>query len=111
MFKQVFKFDESGVFERDELLLLDEGRELPDGYTTIAPPVPSINPVFNQKTQEWSDGDDPSTLTLPEPSEIDKLKQENADALLNTAELEASMEGMQQDQADLLMTLAESGVI
>ncbi|MGJ8731436.1 hypothetical protein ACRW9N_13405 [Listeria aquatica] len=108
---KVYKFDENGVFERDELLLLDEGKELPDGYTTIAPPVPSINPVFNQKTQEWSHGDDPSTLEPAEPSEIEQLKQENADLLLNTAELEANVEGMQQDQADLLMTLVESGVI
>lgn len=108
---KVYKFNENGVFERDELLLLDEGQELPEGYTTIEPPIPSINPVFNIEKQEWSAGDDPSTLEPAEPSELDKLKQENADALLNTAELEASMEGMQQDQADLLMTLVETGVI
>ncbi|WP_439444124.1 hypothetical protein ACSMFR_05670 [Listeria aquatica] len=108
---KVYKFDENGVFERDDLIFIEEEQELPEGYTTIEPPVPSINPVFNQETQEWSEGDDPSTLTPPEPSEIEQLKQENADALLNTAELEANVESMQQDQADLLMTLVETGVI
>ncbi len=107
----MFKHYESGVFERDDLIFIEDGKELPEGYTTIAPPVPSINPVFNLENQEWSRGDDPSTLEPGEPSEIDKLKQENADTLLNTAELEASVEGMQQDQADLLLTLVESGVI
>ncbi len=108
---KVYKYDENGVFERDDLILLEEGQKLPDGYTNIAPPIPSINPVFDVEKQEWSDGDDPSTLKPAEPSEIEQLKQENADALLNTAELEANVEGMQQDQADLLMTLAEKGVI
>lgn len=108
---KVYKYDENGVFERDDLLFIEEGQELPEGYTTVKPPVPAINPVFNQKTQEWSGGDDPSTLTPPEPSEIDKLKQENADMLLNNAELEASIEGMQHDQADLLISLIESGVM
>ncbi|MEN2666046.1 hypothetical protein [Listeria aquatica] len=108
---KVYKYDENGVFERDDLIFIDEGQELPEGYTNIAPPIPSINPVFNAEKKEWSDGDDPSTLTPPEPSEIEQLKQENADALLNTAELEANVESMQQDQADLLMTLVETGVI
>lgn len=108
---KVYKYDKSGVFERDDLLLLDEEQELPDGYTTIEPPIPSINPVFNQETQEWSDGDDPNTLTPPEPSEIEQLKQENADLLLQIAEVESNAESTQQDQADMLMTLVEEGVL
>ncbi|MHC5253232.1 hypothetical protein ACYRFS_02205 [Listeria kieliensis] len=108
---KVYKYDENGVFERDDLIFIEEGQELPEGYTNIAPPIPSINPVFNAEKKEWSKGDDPSTLTPSEPSEIDKLKQENADTLLQIAEVEASSESIKQDQADLLMTLAETGVI
>ncbi|HAC2411849.1 TPA_asm: hypothetical protein GJA98_14930 [Listeria monocytogenes] len=108
---KVYKYNENGVFERDDLIFIEEGQELPEGYTTIEPPVPAINPVFNSEKQEWSEGDDPSTLTPTEPSEIDKLKQENADTLLQIAEVEASSESVKQDQADLLMTLAEKGVI
>ncbi|MBC1521395.1 hypothetical protein HB912_07020 [Listeria aquatica] len=108
---KVYKYDENGVFERDDLLFIEDDEKLPEGYTTIAPPVPSINPVFNIKTQEWSAGDDPSTLEPAEPSEIEQLKQENADTLLQIAEVEASSESVKQDQADLLMTLAEKGVI
>ncbi|WP_167630575.1 hypothetical protein [Listeria valentina] len=108
---KVYKYDKNGVFERDDLIFIEDGEELPEGYTSIAPPVPSINPVFNVENQEWSVGDDPSTLEPAEPSEIDKLKQENADTLLQIAEVEASSESVKQDQADLLLTLVESGVI
>ncbi|MHC5278953.1 hypothetical protein ACYRFT_01610 [Listeria kieliensis] len=108
---KVYKYDENGVFERDDLIFIEDGEELPEGYTTIAPPIPSINPVFDVEKQEWSDGDDPSTLKPAEPSEIEQLKQENADLLLQIAEVESNAESTQQDQADMLMTLVEEGVL
>ncbi|EUJ23267.1 hypothetical protein MFLO_16145, partial [Listeria floridensis FSL S10-1187] len=37
MFKQVFKFDASGVFERDDLYFCEDNEVMPAGYTTIAP--------------------------------------------------------------------------
>ncbi|MWA89116.1 hypothetical protein EIB62_15485, partial [Listeria monocytogenes] len=55
---KVFKYDDNGVFERDDLIVLEKGEKVPDGYTLIAPPVPSVNPVFNVKTQKWSAGED-----------------------------------------------------
>ncbi|HEL6785266.1 TPA: hypothetical protein UPK88_002974, partial [Listeria monocytogenes] len=47
---KVFKYDADGIFERDDLIVLEKGEKVPDGYTLIAPPVPSVNPVFNVKT-------------------------------------------------------------
>ncbi|EHW6923644.1 TPA: hypothetical protein U0178_003075, partial [Listeria monocytogenes] len=44
---KVFKYDDNGVFERDDLIILKKGEKIPDGYTLIEPPVPAINPVFN----------------------------------------------------------------
>lgn len=48
---KVFKYDDNGIFERDDLIVLEKGEKIPDGYTLIEPPVPAINPVFNTKSK------------------------------------------------------------
>ncbi|HFQ6256217.1 TPA: hypothetical protein ACHSDJ_002464 [Listeria monocytogenes] len=108
---KVFKYDDKGIFERDDLIVLEKGEKVPDGYTLIAPPVPSVNPVFNVKTQKWSAGEDAS---IPEPqhlTELEKLTQDYADLMLYVAEVEQKTEQTQQDNANLLLSLAEAGVL
>ncbi|EAE7182485.1 hypothetical protein BFG92_13035 [Listeria monocytogenes] len=83
---KVFKYDDKGIFERDDLIILKKGEKIPDGYTLIEPPVPAINPVFNTKKQKWSSGEEAS---IPEPqhlTELEKLTQDNANLLLSLAE-------------------------
>lgn len=83
---KVFKYDDNGVFERDDLIILKKGEKVPDGYTLIEPPIPSINPVFNLKTQKWSSGEEASIPEPPELTELEKLTQDNANLLLSLAE-------------------------
>ncbi|HAA5560474.1 TPA: hypothetical protein PNM68_000422 [Listeria monocytogenes] len=108
---KVFKYDADGIFERDDLIVLEKGEKVPDGYTLIAPPVPSVNPVFNVKTQKWSAGEDASVMDPPLLSEIEKLTQDYADLMLYVAEVEQKTEQTQQDNANLLLSLAEAGVL
>ncbi|EAA0169354.1 hypothetical protein DY596_11805 [Listeria monocytogenes] len=83
---KVFKYDDNGVFERDDLIILKKGEKIPDGYTLIEPPVPAINPVFNTKKQKWSSGEEASIPEPPELTELEKLTQDNANLLLSLAE-------------------------
>ncbi|EKZ1078661.1 hypothetical protein ABZZ96_000464 [Listeria monocytogenes] len=108
---KVFKYDADGVFERDDLIFLKEGENIPLGNTLIAPPVPSINPIFDEREQAWSAGEDASTLEKPAPSEFEKLIQDYADLMLYAAEIEQKAQQSQQDNADLLLSLAEAGVL
>ncbi|HAA5484825.1 TPA_asm: hypothetical protein GF806_15175 [Listeria monocytogenes] len=108
---KVFKYDADGIFERDDLIVLEKGEKVPDGYTLIAPPVPSVNPVFNVKAQKWSAGEDASVMDPPPLSEIEKLTQDYADLMLYVAEVEQKTEQTQQDNANLLLSLAEAGVL
>ncbi|ENR4666618.1 hypothetical protein ACEVN8_001050 [Listeria innocua] len=105
---KVFKYDDKGIFERDDLIILKKGEKVPDGYTLIEPPVPSINPVFNLKTQKWSSGEEASIPEPPALTELEKLTQDYADLMLYVAEVEQKT---QQDNADLLLSLAEAGVL
>ncbi|EAC5747406.1 hypothetical protein ARU11_00020 [Listeria monocytogenes] len=105
---KVFKYDDNGVFERDDLIILKKGEKIPDGYTLIAPPVPSVNPVFNTKKQKWSSGEEASIPEPPELTELEKLTQDYADLMLYVAEVEQKT---QQDNANLLLSLAEAGVL
>ncbi|EAC8105306.1 hypothetical protein IA51_10360 [Listeria monocytogenes] len=108
---KVFKYDDNGVFERDDLIVLKKGEKVPDGYTLIEPPIPSINPVFNLNTQKWSSGEEASIPEPPELTELEKLTQDYADLMLYVAEVEQKTEQTQQDNADLLLSLAEAGVL
>ncbi|MCD2223186.1 hypothetical protein LAX75_00665 [Listeria cossartiae] len=108
---KVFKYDDNGVFERDDLIILKKGEKIPAGYTLIEPPVPSINPVFNVKKQKWSSGEEASISELPQLTELEKLTQDYADLMLYVAEVEKKTEQTQQDNANLLLSLAEAGVL
>ncbi|HAK9905336.1 TPA: hypothetical protein H3N45_002034 [Listeria monocytogenes] len=108
---KVFKYDTDGVFERDDLIFLKEGENIPPNNTLIAPPVPAINPVFDEREQAWSAGEDASTLEKPAPTEFEKLIQDYADLMLYVAEVEQKTEQTKQDDAILLLSLAEAGVL
>ncbi|PNP90613.1 hypothetical protein BMT55_11575 [Listeria newyorkensis] len=45
------------------------------------------------------------------PSDLDVIQQENANLLLYSAELEAMIQESQQHDADMLLVLAEKGVL
>ncbi|EEU7817157.1 hypothetical protein HED71_002173 [Listeria monocytogenes] len=108
---KVFKYDADGIFERDDLIFLKEGENIPLGNTLIAPPVPSINPIFDERKQAWSAGEDASALEHPPLTDLEKLTQDNADLMLYVAEVEQKTEQTKQDDAILLLSLAEAGVL
>ncbi|EIN8846748.1 hypothetical protein LO935_000456 [Listeria monocytogenes] len=108
---KVFKYYDNGVFERDDLIILKKGEKVPDGYTLIEPPIPSINPVFNTKKQKWSSGEEASIPEPPELTELEKLTQDYADLMLYVAEVEQKTEQTQQDNANLRLSLSEAGVL
>ncbi|HHT6710073.1 TPA: hypothetical protein ACSZJ1_15255, partial [Listeria monocytogenes] len=63
------------------------------------------------KKQKWSSGEEAS---IPEPqhlTELEKLTQDYADLMLYVAEVEQKTEQTQQDNANLLLSLAEAGVL
>ncbi|EAF0560165.1 hypothetical protein NDR45_003049, partial [Listeria monocytogenes] len=64
--------------------------------------------VFNTKKQKWSSGEEASIPEPPELTELEKLTQDYADLMLYVAEVEQKT---QQDNANLLLSLAEAGVL
>lgn len=46
---KVFKYDDNGIFECDDLIVLEKGEKILDGYILIELLVLVINLVFNMK--------------------------------------------------------------
>ncbi|MGM0968708.1 MAG: hypothetical protein ACQEWR_09030 [Bacillota bacterium] len=119
--KLVHRYDEN--FDLVASVILTETDEkgnyiIPENCTTIAPPDnPSLyKSRFDQKKEEWFESatqeyiDSLQPIPLP-PSDIELLKQQNADLLQQLAESEKRAEEQSKTTAELIMLLTEKGVI
>lgn len=79
---------------------------LPDNCTWEPAPNPSNDAVWSEKNKKWINGKAPEMIR-PEPSAVEILAQESADQLMHIAELEYKLDKSIQDNADLLMLIAE----
>ncbi|PYH27407.1 hypothetical protein US8_00029 [Bacillus altitudinis] len=51
----VYKFNDEFIWEAGEEILIDEGEEIPTGYTDIQPPNELYKAKFDPKTKTWSE--------------------------------------------------------
>ncbi|MBC1458484.1 hypothetical protein [Listeria newyorkensis] len=79
---------------------------LPENCTWEIVPSPSNDAKWDVKKKKWTNGETPE-MVPPAPSETELLAQDNADQLMQIAEVEFKMEQTNQDNADILMLIAE----
>lgn len=80
----IFKYDENYNIVREAEKLIEEGDEIPEGFTAIRPPDglykakfdPNKQVWYESATQEYIDSLQPPP---PEPSEVDVLAEKVAD--------------------------------
>ncbi|MBC1499414.1 hypothetical protein HB943_02285 [Listeria weihenstephanensis] len=79
---------------------------LPSNCTWEQAPNPSNTAIWDDKKKKWVNGEMPEMIP-PRPSETELLTQDNADQLMQIAELDFKLEKSMQDSADMLMLIAE----
>ncbi|WP_426578865.1 hypothetical protein P5490_020130 (plasmid) [Bacillus altitudinis] len=114
----VYKYDQNYVWQAGEEIEVDieNGEQVPEGYTQTQPTDglyiakydPDKEAWFESATQEYIDSLQPAPCP---PSDIELLKQQNADLLQQLAESEKRAEEQSKTTAELVMLLTEKGVI
>ncbi|GLF91041.1 hypothetical protein Saga11_23000 [Bacillus safensis] len=114
----VYKYNDEFIWQPGEEIEIDaeNGEQIPESYTKTQPPnglyLHKYDPVkdewFESATQEYIDS---FQLVTGPPSDIQLLKQQNADLLQQLAESEKRAEEQSKTTAELVMLLTEKGVI
>lgn len=88
---------------------------IPEGATELRPVYEDgrsfYHAKWDPKNKKWVEGGVAPEPTIPEPTDQDYLKQQNAMLLMQVANLEAQNQEVAQAQADMLMQLAMKGVL
>ncbi|MED0726657.1 hypothetical protein P4S92_00105 [Bacillus safensis] len=114
--KWIYKYDEKFNYLPGEEIEIEEDADIPKGYTDVIPQDGLYKGKYNvakrawyeSATQEYIDSLQPKPLP---PSEIDLLKQQNADLLQQLAESEKRVEEQSKTISELIMLLNEKEVI
>ncbi|MEC2013078.1 hypothetical protein, partial [Bacillus subtilis] len=86
--KQIYKYDNKMNYVPSENMIINDGEEIPEGYTDIPPVNPDgagmYKPVFDKGKSEWRETATQEYIDSlqpppPEPSELDKLKKQVSD--------------------------------
>lgn len=81
----VYKFNDEFIWEAGEEILIDEGEEIPTGYTDIQPPDGLYIAKFDPKTKKWSESatqeyiDSFHSKQQSQPSEMEIMQKEIAE--------------------------------
>lgn len=113
--KWIYKYDEKFNYLPGEEIEIEGDADIPKGYTDVRPQDGLYKGKYNETkrawyesaTQEYIDSLQPNPLP---PSEIDLLKQQNADLLQQLADLEQIAEEQSKTTTELIMLLNEKGV-
>ncbi|MCY7436191.1 hypothetical protein MCY90_12465 [Bacillus pumilus] len=114
--KWIYKYDEKFNYLPGEEVEIEEDAGIPKGYTDVRPQDGLYKGKYNEEkrawyesaTQEYIDSLQPKPLP---PSDIDLLKQQNADLLQQLAESEKRAENQSKNISKLIMLLTEKEVI
>ncbi|MGE1096803.1 hypothetical protein ACQJZ4_07440 [Bacillus altitudinis] len=92
----VYKYDDNFVWQAGGEILVDveNGEEIPEGFTTVKPQDGLFIATFDPEKEEWSEG----------------ASQEYIDSLFPDAE-PSEIEVLRQQHAELVFTLMMGGVI
>ncbi|KIU13115.1 hypothetical protein SC09_Contig17orf00278 [Bacillus subtilis] len=86
--KQIYKYDNKMNYVPSENTIINDGEDIPEGYTDIPPVNPNgagmYKPMFDKGKSEWRETATQEYIDSlqpppPEPSELDKLKQQVSD--------------------------------
>lgn len=115
--RPIYQFDDRFIYVRGgDSSIPNDAAEIPQGYTDIQPPEGLYKGRYDTVSKTWSESatqkyiDSLQPDPLP-PSDIDLIKQQNADLLQQLAESEKRAEEQSKTTAELVMLLAEKGVI
>ncbi|AOZ88120.1 hypothetical protein BK049_05010 [Bacillus xiamenensis] len=114
----VYKYDDNYIWQagKDILVDVDNGEAIPKGYTDKQPPDGLFIAKYDPKKEEWFEAASKEYIDSLQPdpgppSDIELLKQQNADLLQQLAETEKRAEEQSKTTAELVMLLTEKGVI
>lgn len=115
---QVYKYDDDFIFETPVIvdgIDANDGKSHPNNCTKIAPPDGMYKPKFNPELNEWGEAATEeyiiSLKPTREPSDIELLKQQNALLISQLAETQSMAQQQAKMYADLILSLAQKGVV
>ncbi|WP_226568923.1 hypothetical protein [Bacillus stratosphericus] len=114
--KSIYQFDESFIYVFGGDSEIPDDADVPQSYTDVQPPDGLFKGKYDPASNTWSESATQGYIDSlqpkpPPPSDIDLLKQQNADLLQLLAESEKRAEEQSKTTAELVMVLAEKGVI
>ncbi|WP_224930524.1 hypothetical protein [Bacillus safensis] len=114
--KPIYAYDENLKYIRGGDKEIPDDAEIPEGFTDVQPQDGLYSAEYNPTNKTWSESatkeyiDSLQPAPSP-PSDIELLKQQNADLLQQLAESEKRAEEQSKTTAELVMLLTEKGVI
>ncbi|MGM0967062.1 MAG: hypothetical protein ACQEWR_00675 [Bacillota bacterium] len=110
----IYYYDENFMYIGEDVI--SDYDEPPKNTTSIRPQDGLCLPMYNEKKEEWSESATQEYIDSLQPdpgppSDIELLKQQNADLLQQLAESEKRAEEQSKTTAELVMLLTEKGVI
>lgn len=114
--KPIYAYDENFKYIPGEDKEILDDAEIPEGFTDVQPQEGLYIAKYNHTSKTWSESatqeyiDSLQPAPSP-PSDIELLKQQNADLLQQLAESEKRAEEQSKTTAELVMLLTEKGVI
>ncbi|MBU8656548.1 hypothetical protein [Bacillus pumilus] len=114
--KWIYKYDEKFNYLPGEEIEIEEHEDLPKGYTDVRPQDGLYKGKYNEAKKSWYESATQKYIDSlrPDPlpwSEMDLLKQQNADLLQQLAESEKRAEEQSRNLSELIMLLREKEVI
>ncbi|MEH7756941.1 hypothetical protein [Bacillus pumilus] len=114
--KWIYKYDEKFNYLPGEEIEIEENEDLPKGYTDVRPQDGLYKGKYNEAKKSWYESATQKYINSlrPDPlplSEMDLLKQQNADLLQQLAESEKRAEEQSRNLSELIMLLTEKEVI
>lgn len=111
---QIFYYDEEYLYQCEDVI--SDYDEIPKNATDVRPKKDLYLPKYDENEKEWFESAtqeyiDSLKPKTPPPSDIELLKQQNADLLQQLAESEKRAEEQSKTTAELVMLLTEKGVI
>ncbi|MEW9495694.1 hypothetical protein [Bacillus altitudinis] len=114
--KWIYKYDDKFNYIPGEEIEIEEGEDILKGHTDVRPQDGLYKGKYNEEKRAWYESatleyiDHFQVQRLP-TSDMDLLKQQNADLLEQLAESEKRAKEQSKTTSELVMLLTEKGVM
>jgi hypothetical protein len=114
--KTIYFYDIETLLYKYDFAEVPEDESLPEGATDEKPIDDAtglyfVHAKWSPEQKKWVEGGTKPTPTTPEPSDMDKLKQQNSQLTMMLVELEQKNATVSKQYSNLLKELTLKGVI